>query len=165
METRAIQKYVRVQPKKVRLVAREVVGKPAQHMVNVLRFHPSKGAFYLRKALMSAIANAVENSGADAGALKIAEVRIDEGPKLKRIQARAMGRANRIFKRMSHITVVVDEVEPKLKPKPHGTKAKPRPTFAKAGAKGKKPAAATEPTPAPVEEAAPESMVTEETKD
>jgi len=149
MEVRAVAKYIRVQPRKVRLVAHEVIGKPAQKMADILRFHPSKGAFYLRKVIMSAVANAEENHGLSADVLIIKEVRADEGPRIKRIQARAMGRANRILKRTSHITVVVDEFEPQATVKPHGTKAKARPSFekvkpAKGKAKGDSPKAAEE---------------------
>ncbi|MCW5935896.1 MAG: 50S ribosomal protein L22 [Fimbriimonadaceae bacterium] len=156
MEVRAVAKYVRVQPRKVRIVADEVRGKSAQQMVDVLRFHPSKGAFYLCKVIKSAMANAVENHGAYPEGLRIQTIMVDEGPHMKRIQARAMGRANRILKKTSHITVVVEDFEPGAKPKPHGTKAKSRPKFV-APKKGKaakaEEAAAVEPEE--VAEAAP----------
>lgn len=137
MEVKAVAKFVRVQPRKVRIVADEVRGTNAQRTADVLRFHPSKGAFALRKVIVSAIANAVENNGADAGSLTIATIMVDEGPRIKRIQARAMGRANRIVKKMSHITVVVTEGEEEAKVQQHGTKAKPRPSLSK-GKGGKK---------------------------
>jgi large subunit ribosomal protein L22 len=159
MEVRAVAKYIKVQPRKVRIVAAHVRGKNAQQMVDVLRFHPSKGAFYLRKAIMSAIGNAVENAEADASTLVITEVRVDEGPKTKRIQARAMGRANRIMKKTSHITVAVDEAPEKEAVKPHGTQPKARPTFVEKKGKGKK----AKKDDAKVEEAAaPVEAVTEE---
>lgn len=141
MEVRAVAKYVRVQPRKVRQVAREVRGKSAVDMVNVLRFHPSKSAFALRKVLISAIANAEENHGLNGHELRIRAITVDEGPKTKRIQARAMGRANRIEKKTSHITVVVEDFEPEAAVKPHGTKAKARPSLATKAkkAKGEKP--------------------------
>jgi large subunit ribosomal protein L22 len=151
MEVRAIAKYVKVQPRKVRIIADEVRGKSAVYVAHLLRFHTSKGAHELRKVLVSAIANAVENNGADADALKIATITIDEGPRQKRIQARAMGRANRILKKTSHITVVVEDVEAEAAVKAHGTKAKPRPTFVTA--KPKKKAAAKAAEESPVEEA------------
>lgn len=138
MEVRAVAKYVRVQPLKVRQVAREVKGKMAVPMVHALRFHPSKGARALRKVLVSAIANAQENHQLDIDSLKISGIEIDEGPKLKRITAKAMGRAGRIFKRTSHITVVVSDVEVPEEVKPHGTKAKPRPSLTKLAKKPKK---------------------------
>ncbi len=130
MEVRAVAKYIKVQPRKVRIVADKVRGLPAQHSVDVLRFHPSKGAFHLRKVIASAMANAVENHGAQPENLRVATIMVDEGPKQKRIQARAMGRANRILKKTSHITVVVEDYEGERKVKPHGTQAKPRPKFA-----------------------------------
>lgn len=138
MEVRAVAKFVRVQPRKVRLVAKEVKGQGAIYAANHLRFHPSKGAFVLHKVLVSAISNAEANHGLDARKLKIREIRVDEGPTLKRIQARAMGRANRIFKRMSHITVVVEDIEPTPVAKTATTPEKPRPTLAGKAKKAKK---------------------------
>jgi large subunit ribosomal protein L22 len=138
MEVRAVAKFVRVQPRKVRQIAREVRGKQAARTADVLRFHPGKGARVLAKVIKSAVANAQENHGADPDTLRIREVQINEGPMIKRIQARAMGRANRIQKKLSHIVVVVEEVDPAKVVKPHGTKAKPRPTFDKPKGKGKK---------------------------
>ncbi len=129
MEVRAVAKYVKVQPRKVRIVADEVRGVPAQKAADVLRFHSSKGAFHLRKVIVSAIANAQENHGVSPESLKIATVMVDEGPRMKRITARSMGRANRILKKTSHITVVVEEFEPAGSVKPHGTKPKARPKF------------------------------------
>jgi large subunit ribosomal protein L22 len=157
MEVRAVAKYVRVQPRKVRIIADEVRGKSAVHVAHLLRFHPSKSAKALRKVVISAIANAVENNQADADGLKISTIMVDEGPRMKRIQARAMGRANRILKKTSHITVVVDDSEAEVVVKPHGTKAKPRPTFATG--KGKKRGGAAKPK---AEEAAPVQAKAEE---
>jgi len=140
MEVRAIAKYVRVQPRKVRIIADEVRGKNAEHAAALLRYHTSKGARALRKVLISAMANAEENANLSPETLKIAAITVDEGPRLKRMQARAMGRGNRILKKTSHITVVVEDAPLERAVKPHGTKAKPRPTFA-APARGKKGAA------------------------
>ena len=156
MEVRAVAKFVKVQPRKVRQVAREVRGKPALRMADLLRFHPSKSAEILRKVILSAVANAQENHGADPDNLRISEIQINEGPRTKRIRPRAMGRASRILKRTSHITVVVDETEQRPAVKPHGTKAKPRPTFGKPKAK-KKAAKPTEDAPV-VDEAAAEAV-------
>jgi large subunit ribosomal protein L22 len=157
MEVRAVAKFVRVQPRKVRQIAREVRGKNAVQMAHVLGFQPGKGAFTLRKVLISAISNAGNNNDMDIDTLKIKEIKIDEGPKIKRIQARAMGRANRIFKRMSHITVVVEDIEETGEVKPHGTKAKARPKLA--DVKGRKKAEAKPATPV-VEEVAEVEEVT-----
>lgn len=160
MEVRAVAKFVKVQPRKVRLIAKEVKGKGAIYAANHLRFHPSKGAFVLHKVLVSAISNAEANHGLDARTLKISEIRIDEGPVLKRIQARAMGRANRIYKRMSHITVVVEDVEPTPVVKTATTPAKPRPTLAVKGKKAKKADVKAE-----VAEEVTEEVVTEEVEE
>ena len=139
MEVRAIAKYVRVQPRKVRIIADEVRGGSAVYVASQLRYHRSKGAHALRKVLVSAMANAQENHGVSPEQLRVAAITVDEGPKLKRIQARAMGRGNRIEKKTSHITVVVaDDLE--LPTKRKANLAKPRPTFG--GGRRKKGAAA-----------------------
>ncbi|MBL8088598.1 MAG: 50S ribosomal protein L22 [Chthonomonas sp.] len=156
MEVRAVAKYVKVQPRKVRLVANEIKGGPAVMSAHKLQYHPSKGAKLLRKVLVSAIANAIENNGAQADALRIARISIDEGPRMKRVSQRAQGRGNRILKKTSHITVVLEDFEPAAEVKPHGTKAKPRPKF-EAPKKSKKAepkasAPAAEETPAVEEE-------------
>jgi len=144
MEVRAIAKYVRVQPRKVRIIADEIRGKNALHTASVLRYHTSKGAQELRRVLVSAMANAQENHNLSPESLKIAAITVDEGPRLKRMQARAMGRGNRIVKKTSHITVVVEDYDVPVAVKPHGTKAKARPTFA-VPVKGKKKATAATP--------------------
>lgn len=158
MEVRAIAKYVRVQPRKVRIVADEIRGKNAAYSASLLRYHSAKSAQALRKVLVSAMANAVENHGLDADTLKISTIMVDEGPRLKRIQARAMGRANRIVKKTSHITVIVEDAEAEVAVQPHGTKAKARPTFQvkgkkKPAAKAAKPKDEEEPIAAAPEEA------------
>lgn len=155
MEVKAVGKYMRVQPRKVRIVADEVRGKNAAQAAQILRFHPSKGARFLRKILVSAMANASENNNLSPETLRIARIQVDEGPRLKRIQARAMGRAFRIVKKTSHITVVVEEAPPEARIKPHGTKAKPRPTLEapkKAKRKDTEAIAAAAPEEGPVEE-------------
>ena len=168
MEVRAIAKYVRVQPRKVRIVADEIRGKNAAYSASLLRYHSAKSAQALRKVLVSAMANAVENHGLDADTLKISTIMVDEGPRLKRIQARAMGRANRIVKKTSHITVIVEDAEAEVAVQPHGTKAKARPTFQvkgkkKPAAKAAKPKDEEEPiAAAPEEAAAEEAAIVEE---
>ena len=156
MEVRAVGKYIRVQPRKVRIIADLVRGKNAEYSANQLRFHTSKSAKALHKVLLSAMANAEENHGLSRDSLRIAVVKVDEGPRLKRIQARAQGRANRILKKTSHITVVVDEEGAIENVKPHGTKAKPRPSFGKPAKKSAAPKkeapVAAEPTDTAVEE-------------
>ncbi len=129
MEVRATAKKVRVQPRKVRIVANEVKGKPASMSAHLLQFHPSKSAQCLRKVLISAIANAVNVHSLPEDGLKIHSIQIDQGPVLKRITQKAMGRGARILKKTAHITVVLEDGFVGGKMKPHGTKAKPRPKF------------------------------------
>lgn len=128
----------------MRIIADEVRGKTAQYTVALLRYHPSKSAKALRKALVSAMANAEENHGISPDTLRVQTIMVDEGPRLKRMQPKAMGRGGRIVKKTSHITVIVEEFEAAPKMKPHGTKAKARPTLA-GGKKGKKKAEAVKP--------------------
>jgi len=132
MQVKAVGKFVRVQPRKVRIIADQVRNTRAEHTVHLLRYHTSKSAKELRKVLMSAMANAQENHGISPDQLKIAAITVDAGPRLKRMQARAMGRGYRIEKKMSHITVLVEDEAAVPTVKAHGTKAKPRPTFAAA---------------------------------
>ena len=128
MEVRAVGRGFKVQPRKVRLVAKHVKGKHAVMALAQLRLHPSKGARMLHKVIRSAVANAMENNNLNGDALIVSRIQVDEGTRLKRIQARAMGRANRIFKRMSHITVVLEEGDVMRLPKSNA-KPKPRPKF------------------------------------
>lgn len=158
MEVKAVGKNIRVQPRKVRIVADKVRGNPAARMASTLRFHKSKSAQALRKVIESAIANAENNYGLNGESLRISEVYVDGGPRLKRIQPRAMGRAYRIEKKTSHITVVVEETEAPLKTKNKGTQAKPRPTFGEKKKSKAKPVAEA-PAPAPVEEPIAEEVV------
>ncbi|WP_126376050.1 50S ribosomal protein L22 [Desulfovibrio ferrophilus] len=109
METKAVAKYQRLSPQKARLVARNVLGLPVEDAINILRFTPKKAAKLIGKVLHSAVANAEQLPGVDVDNLVVKQVLVNEGPTLKRIKPRAMGRANRILKRTSHITVVVAE--------------------------------------------------------
>ena len=107
METKAILKFVRLSPQKARLVADQVRGQPVDKALSTLRFSRKRAAGIIRKVLESAIANAENNNGADVDELRVAAIMVDEGPTLKRIRPRAKGRADRIIKRTSHITVRV----------------------------------------------------------
>lgn len=109
METTATLKYARIAPQKARLVADQIRGLGVEPALQTLQFSNKKGADILKKLLESAIANAEHNDGADIDELKVSTVFVDEGPVHKRIRARAKGRANRILKRTSHITVAVAE--------------------------------------------------------
>lgn len=109
MAAKAVAKYIRVSPRKVRLIMDQVRGKKVEEAVNMLSFAPQKGAFVLKKLINSAVANAEQNLNMDVDKLYIKRIFADEGPTLKRFRARAMGRASRIRKRTSHLTVILDE--------------------------------------------------------
>ncbi|MBN2139571.1 MAG: 50S ribosomal protein L22 [Desulfovibrionaceae bacterium] len=109
MKARAVAKFMRVSPFKARLVANNIKGKAVEDALNILRFTPKKSAKVISQVLFSAIANAEQIPGVDVDTLVVDRVVVDEGPTWKRIQPRAMGRAYRIRKRTSHITVVVKE--------------------------------------------------------
>jgi large subunit ribosomal protein L22 len=96
---------VRISPRKARLVVDQVRGLPVERAIRVLNFSTKKAAQIVRKVLESAIANAEHNEGADIDELRVSAIMVDEGPRHKRIHARARGRAASIVKRMSHITV------------------------------------------------------------
>ncbi len=109
METKAVAKYIRISPQKARIVADVVRGKDVETAITTLRFMPKKAARILRKVLESAVANAEQTETIDVDTLFVKEIQINGGPMLKRFRPRAMGRATKILKRTSHITVVVDE--------------------------------------------------------
>jgi large subunit ribosomal protein L22 len=109
MEVAAKLKNARISAQKCRLVADQIRGAPVDRALQTLAFSPKKAARLIKKVLESAIANAEHNEGADIDELKVARVFVDEGPSLKRFQARAKGRGNRIIKRTSHITVAVGD--------------------------------------------------------
>ena len=109
METRAVAKYVRISPRKIRLVMNQVRGKQVEEALNMLSFTPKRGARILKKLVNSAVANAEQNTGVDVDSLYIVRVYADEGPTLKRWRPRAQGRATPIRKRTSHLTVVLNE--------------------------------------------------------
>jgi large subunit ribosomal protein L22 len=109
MQAEAKLKYARVSAQKVRLVADQIRGLHVEQALSLLTFSTRKGAGIVKKILESAIANAEHNEGADIDELKVSAVQVNEGPTMKRIRARAKGRANRIVKRTSHISVTVAE--------------------------------------------------------
>lgn len=109
METKAVAKYIRISPQKTRLVADVVRGMDVESAITTLRFMPKKAARILRKVIESAVANADQMETIDVDSLYVKSILVDGGPSLKRFRPRAMGRATRIIKRTSHITVVVDE--------------------------------------------------------
>ena len=109
MDVRASGKYMRISPQKVRRIVGAVKGKPVESGLNILKFMPQKSAQLVEKILRSAVANADQNPDIDVDVLVVKNIIVDEGPVLKRFRPRARGRANRILKRTSHITVIVGE--------------------------------------------------------
>ena len=109
MEVQAKLKFARISPQKCRLVADQIRGLPVEKAINLLTFSNKKAAVLIKEVLNSAVANAEHNDSMDVDALLISSVFIDEGPTMKRFEARAKGRGNRILKRTSHITVKVAE--------------------------------------------------------
>jgi len=107
MEALAKHNFARISPQKARLVADQIRGKSVDQALEILAFSNKKAADLIKKVLESAIANAEHNEGADIDDLNVAKIFVDEGPIMKRIMPRAKGRADRILKRSSHITVVV----------------------------------------------------------
>jgi len=110
METRAATKFIRVSPRKIRLVMDQVRGRKVEEALNILSFAPQKGARILIKLINSAVANAEQNSDVDVDSLYIKRLYADEGPTMKRWRPRAQGRATRINKRTSHLAIIVDEM-------------------------------------------------------
>jgi len=109
MEVLAKHRYAQISPQKVRLVADQIRGLSVADAINILTYSPKKAAGLVKKVLESAMANAEHNEGADIDELLVAKVFVDEGPTMKRIMPRAKGRADRILKRSSHISVIVSD--------------------------------------------------------
>jgi large subunit ribosomal protein L22 len=109
MQVTATAKRLRISPQKARLVVDLVRGKPVGDALDILGFSTQKAAGLVRKVVESAIANAENNEGADIDDLKISQIFVNEGLTMKRIKPRAKGRADRIFKRTSHISVTVTD--------------------------------------------------------
>ena len=111
MEVEAIARYMRIPPRKARLVAATVVGLPVREALTVLDFTPRAAAKEVAKVVKSAAANATNNFNQDEDALFVKSIVVNEGPTLKRGRARARGMYFSIFKRTCHITAVVDTRE------------------------------------------------------
>ncbi|MGD9364932.1 MAG: 50S ribosomal protein L22 [Desulfobacteraceae bacterium] len=109
MEVKAVARYVRISPQKVRMLADAIKGKPVDKAMDMLRFMPQKAAGIVEKVLRSAVANADQQPDIDIDALVVGNLLVDCGPTLKRFRARARGRGTRILKRTSHVTVVLTE--------------------------------------------------------
>ena len=109
MEAKAVAKYVRIAPRKVRIVIDLIRGKDVSEAFAILKFTPKIGAVAIEKVLKSAVANAEHNFNMNTDKLYISSAFVDQGPTLKRIHPRSRGQAFKILKRTSHITVVVAE--------------------------------------------------------
>ena len=109
MEVKAVSKYVRISPQKVRKLADVIKGQPVEAGLSMLKYMPQKAAGLVEKTVRSAAANADNNYGIDVDTLVIQNLIVDQGPSLKRFRARARGRGARILKKSSHITVVLAE--------------------------------------------------------
>ena len=105
----AVHKYARISDRKARIVLEQIKGKGVIEARAILDYNPRYGAFLIGKVLKSAVANAEENHSLDSTDLFVEEALADQGPTLKRIQPRAKGRAYRINKRTSHITIILNE--------------------------------------------------------
>jgi large subunit ribosomal protein L22 len=109
MQAKAVAKYIRISPRKVRQVVDLIRGKGIGEAFAILKFTPNHSSEAVGKVLKSAVANAEHNFEMSVDGLVVKEIFVDQGPTLKRISPRAMGRADTIRKRTSHITVVVGE--------------------------------------------------------
>ena len=109
MEAKAVAKYVRIAPRKVRVVMNLIRGKKVADAFAILKFTPKVGAEAIEKVLKSAVANAENNFDMNVDNLYVSSCFVDEGPTMKRIHPRSRGQAFKILKRTSHITVAVEE--------------------------------------------------------
>ncbi len=109
MQVKAVSRYVRISPQKVRMLAGVIKGKPVDVGLNILKFMPQKAAAIVDKVVRSAVSNADQHPDIDIDSLVIGNLFVDQGPMAKRFRARARGRGSRILKRTSHITVILSE--------------------------------------------------------
>jgi len=143
MQATAKARYVRGSPRKARLVIDAIRGKDVKEALAILKFTPNYAARLIEKVVNSAVANAENNHKMDGENLKIAVALVDGGPNtMKRLRYAPMGRGFRIVKRMSHITIVVEETEPK--PEKKGRRRAGAARVAKAPKAPQKPAEAKE---------------------
>lgn len=111
MEARAVLRYARISPRKMKIVLDLIRNKPANVAMGIIKNTPKAASEYLETLLASAIANAENNHNMDKNKLYVAECYATQGPTLKRIRPRAQGRAFRIAKKTSHVTLVLKELE------------------------------------------------------
>jgi len=111
MEAKAILRYARITPRKARRVIDLIKDKNAGDAILFLRFMPYRGARFVEKLLKSAMANAEQKKAVNPESMRIVKALVDQGPTMRRVETRAMGRANVIRKRTCHITLVLSEEE------------------------------------------------------
>ena len=109
MEVNATAKYIRIAPRKLRIVMNLIRGKKVSEAFAILKFTPKVGSEVVEKVLRSAVANAEHNNDMNVDNLYVSTCYVDQGPTLKRIHPRSRGQAFKILKRTSHVTIVVDE--------------------------------------------------------
>lgn len=109
MEAKAVAKYIRIAPRKARIVIDLIRGKSVDEAVSILRYTPKVASQPIEKVIRSAVANAEHNYDMNADELYVAEARVDAGPTIKRYRPRAQGRIYPVLKRSCHITIVVKE--------------------------------------------------------
>jgi large subunit ribosomal protein L22 len=109
MVSKAYARYIRIAPRKLRVVINLVRGKKVEDALNILKFTPRAGAKVVSKVVASALANATQKGDVDVDTLVVENIQVDEGPALKRYLPRAMGRATRVRKKSSHITVELEQ--------------------------------------------------------
>lgn len=106
-EAKAVLRFVRMTPRKMRLIVDLIRGREVNQALSILKYLPRGGAGVIEKVLLSAVANAAQHEVGEVEELKVVRAFVDPGPTLKRFRSRSMGRANPILKRTSHITIVV----------------------------------------------------------
>ncbi len=109
METRAMTRFLRISPRKVRLVVDQIRGREVESALNILKFTPKRAAAIVTGVLRTAIANAENTQSVDVDRLYVKRITVDGRGMWKRFMPRAQGRATRIRKRLSHVTIVIDE--------------------------------------------------------
>ena len=109
MEVKATAKYIRIAPRKIRIVMNLIRGKSIREAFAILKFTPKVGSEVIEKVLRSAVANAEHNNDMDVEKMFVSFCSVDQGPTLKRIHPRSRGQAFKILKRSSHVTVAVSE--------------------------------------------------------
>jgi len=109
LEAKAVERYIRISPRKIRYIVDMVKSKPIEDVIDILSLTPKKAAAIVKKAVESAVANATENHEMKEEDLFISKMVVNEGPVLKRFKPRARGRATRIRKRTAHLSVYVSD--------------------------------------------------------